>query len=261
MIRLALTLGAAAALSPVALSAQPARPAVKAATPLYELRVYTAAPGKLDALHARFRDHTARLFEKHGMTNIGYWVPVENKDVKLYYILSYPSLDARKESWRAFLADPDWKKAAAESEKNGKLVTKIEELFLVPTDYSPVTKPTTGPGDRVFELRMYTVTPGKLDDLNARFRDHTMKLFEKHGMTNLWYLTPATGRKGEGEMLVYMLAHKSSAARDKSFEAFRKDPAWVKVREASEQKAGGPLTVKDGVKSVMLKPTDYSPTK
>jgi hypothetical protein len=254
--RSALTFGSIAALS-AALTAQTPQPAA----PLYELRIYTAAEGKLDALNARFRDHTTKLFEKHGMTNVGYWVPIDNKEGKLYYVLSYPSAEVRKQSWAAFLADPEWKKAAAESEKGGRLVAKIEEHFLVPTDYSPAVKPSAGKDDRVFELRTYTASPGNLAALHARFRDHTLKLFEKHGMTNLWYWTPAPGQKGSDETLVYMLAHKSAEVRDKSFESFRMDPEWTNARDASERKAGGSLTAKDGVKSVLMKPTDYSPIK
>ena len=229
---------------------------------LYELRVYYAAPGKLEALHARFRDHTTKLFEKHGMTNLGYWVPVgDNPDGKLLYLLSYPSPEARKKAWDGFLADPDWKKAAADSEKGGKLVAKIEQTYLTATDYSPAVAPTKADPPRLFELRTYTATPGNLGNLNARFREHTLKLFEKHGMTNLWYFTPAKGQKGEEVKLVYFLAHKSEEARTKSFDEFRKDPAWVAAREASEKKGGGSLTAKDGVKSELLKPTDYSPIK
>ena len=115
--------------------------------------------------------------------------------------------------------------------------------------------------DRFYELRVYRANPGKLDALHARFRDHTMKLFEKHGMTNLWYWHLAPDRKGADETLVYMLAHKSSEAAKKSWDSFRSDPDWKAAREASETKAGGPLTVKDGVKFVYLKPTDYSPIK
>src|SRR5438105_14820857 len=84
--------------------------------PVYEMRVYYAAEGKLDALHARFRDHTTKLFEKHGITNIGYWTPVENSERKLIYFLAYPSREAREKSWKAFLADPDWRKAQKDSE-------------------------------------------------------------------------------------------------------------------------------------------------
>src|SRR6186997_1282851 len=92
----------------------------------YELRVYYAAEGKLDALNARFRDHTCALFTKHGMTNVGYWMPMENPERKLYYIISFPDRKAREASFKAFGDDPEWKKTVAESEKDGKLVTKVE---------------------------------------------------------------------------------------------------------------------------------------
>src|SRR5436190_174534 len=102
--------------------ASPVVPAVEKDTRVYEMRVYYAAPGKLDALHARFKDHTIKLFEKHGITNLGYFVPVDNKDNKLVYFVSFPSMDARAKSFKAFGADPDWRKAAAESEKDGPLL-------------------------------------------------------------------------------------------------------------------------------------------
>lgn len=115
----------------------------KAAAPkerLFELRTYTAAPGKLDALHARFRDHTNKLFEKHGMTLIGYWTPTEGDEAKntLVYILAYPDKESHDKSWKDFMSDPDWKKAQAESEKDGKLVEKVASKLLKPTDYSPI---------------------------------------------------------------------------------------------------------------------------
>ena len=149
-------------------------------TRCYEMRVYYSPPGKLEDLHARFRNHTLKLFEKHGMTNVGYWVPVDNKENKLIYILSYPSREARETSWKAFMADPDWQKAWKESEKNGTLVVRFESLFLKATDYSPEIKAAKGSDERVFELRTYKAAPGKLKPLHARFRDHTVKLFAKH---------------------------------------------------------------------------------
>jgi hypothetical protein len=228
---------------------------------VYEMRVYYAADGKLDALHARFRDHTTKLFEKHGMTNVGYWTPLENPERKLIYFLAYPNREARGKSWKAFLADPDWKKAQADSEVNGKLVEKVESLFLSSTDYSPEIKPAgkSSKGDeRVFELRTYTATKGNLEGLNARFRDHTLKLFEKHGMTNVAYWVPLEGQPGADNTLIYILAHKSVDAAKASFDAFRQDPAWVAARKASEEKAGGSLTTTGGVKSVFMKATDYS---
>ena len=248
-------------LSALALALTTADPAADAR--VYEMRVYYAAPGKLDALHARFRDHTTKLFEKHGLKNVGYFVPAgENKERKLVYFISAPTRKARDESFKTFIADPDWKKAAAESEKDGRLVDKAESYFLTATDYSPALNVAADKSGRVFELRTYTTTKGNLSALDTRFRDHTVKLFEKHGMTNVVYWHLLAGQKGAEDKLVYLLAHKSQDAAKASFDAFRKDPDWLAARKASEEKAGGSLTeTKDGVLSEFLVPTDYSPLK
>jgi hypothetical protein len=107
---------------------------------VFELRAYTAAPGKMDALNARFREHTCKLFENHGMTNIGYWNPADQADAdkKLIYILAFPSREAADKSWKAFRDDPEWRAVQKASEKDGKLVTKVERVYLTPTDYSPL---------------------------------------------------------------------------------------------------------------------------
>jgi hypothetical protein len=110
---------------------------------VFEMRTYYAAPGKLEDLQARFRNHTVKLFEKHGMTNVGYWVPVDQKTGQpsgntLVYILAYPSLEAHQKSWDGFRADPDWNTVRNESEKNGKLVEKVDSVFLKATDYSAI---------------------------------------------------------------------------------------------------------------------------
>ena len=107
---------------------------------LFEMRTYIAPEGKLESLHKRFRDHTTKLFEKHGMTNIGYWTPTEGDAAKntLVYILAYPSKEAKDASWKAFISDPVWKKAQMESEKDGKLVEKVTSVILTPTDYSEI---------------------------------------------------------------------------------------------------------------------------
>lgn len=225
---------------------------------LYEMRVYYSPQGKLDDLHARFRDHTMRLFEKHGIHNTGYFVPINNPENKLVYFVSYPDREAREKSWKAFFADPEWQKAAKESEKNGKIVERVESTFLVPTDYSPTLK-VDASGNRVFELRTYTTPEGKLPDLDARFKNHTISLFKKHGMENLIYWHKAPGQKGVENTLVYLLAHKSKDAGKASFDSFRQDPDWIKARTESEK--NGSLTVQNGVKSELLAPTDYSPLK
>jgi len=231
---------------------------------VYELRIYTAAPGKLDGLLARFRDHTCKLFEKHGMENIGYWVPLDadkGADNTLIYIVAHQSRDVAKVSWGAFVKDPAWQAAAKKSEENGKLVAKIESIYITPTDFSPAVKLGAGSGPRVFELRDYTTPEEKVAALDARFRDHTMKLFAKQGMENLPYFHPADQAKGAGSRLIYLLAHKSKEAGLASFDAFRKDAAWIAAREASEKKAGGSLTVKDGVKSTYMRAVDFSPIR
>ncbi len=226
---------------------------------LYEMRVYYAPEGKLDELHARFRNHTLKLFEKHGIKNIGYFVPEgANPERKLVYLLAYPDRDARNRAWKDFMSDPDWQKAHKESEKNGSLVAKIEEAFLKATDYSPKPK-IEGKGGRVFEMRTYTTPDGKLENLNARFRNHTLKLFEKHGMENVIYWTKTPDQKDASKTLIYLLAHKDRDAAKKSFDAFRQDPDWLKAKTESEK--GGSLTVPNGVKSEFLVPTDYSPLK
>jgi NIPSNAP len=137
-----LTLALFAALAAVTARAADDQPTTPAAghERLFEMRTYTANEGKLEALNARFRNHTNKLFVKHGMELIGYWIPTDPKKSQntLIYILAYPSKEARDASWKAFQADPEWKRAAAESEKDGKLVSKVVSEFMTPTDYSPM---------------------------------------------------------------------------------------------------------------------------
>jgi len=105
---------------------------------VFELRTYTAPEGKLDALKARFRDHTVSLFNRHGITSIGYFTPQDapNSQNTLVYILAHPNRDAAKTNWAAFQADPEWQKVYAASSVNGPLQTKVESVFLNPTDFS-----------------------------------------------------------------------------------------------------------------------------
>ncbi len=108
---------------------------------VFELRTYYTNAGKLDPLHKRFREHTCDLFKKHGIELVGFWTPQDEKDGKgdkLVYLIAFPSREAAKASWKAFGADPEWKKVYAESHKNGVLVKKVDSVFLDPTDYSPI---------------------------------------------------------------------------------------------------------------------------
>jgi hypothetical protein len=107
---------------------------------VFELRTYTAPEGKLKDLHARFRNHTTTLFQKHGITSVGYWVPQDAplSQNTLVYMIAYPNRDEAKKRWAEFQADPDWKKALAESQVNGPLQSKVESIFLDPLDFSPI---------------------------------------------------------------------------------------------------------------------------
>lgn len=118
-----------------------ASPSIAKDSRAFEMRTYYAAPGKLEALNARFRDHTCALFKKHGMEIVGFWIPMgkeQGAENKLVYILAHKSREAAKKSFADFGKDPEWQKARAESEANGKLVEKVESVFLSATDYSPL---------------------------------------------------------------------------------------------------------------------------
>ncbi len=107
---------------------------------VFELRTYHTFPGKLEDLKTRFRDHTMKLFERHGMTNIAYWTPADAplKDNTLVYVIAHASRAAAIENWKAFRDDPEWKKVSAASELNGKIVEKVDSQFLDPADFSPM---------------------------------------------------------------------------------------------------------------------------
>lgn len=105
---------------------------------LYEMRTYHPTAGRMEALESRFRDHTIRLFARHGITSVGYWKTYGSDDVRLIYILSYPDLDSRERSWARFRADPEWQAAAAASERDGPLVARRDSIYLSAADYSPM---------------------------------------------------------------------------------------------------------------------------
>ena len=235
-----------------------AKPApAKPSSRFYEVRIYHPTPGKYAEIVDRFRQYTTKIFEKHGMENIGYWTPTDTSMKELIYILAYPSRDARDASWKAFGSDPEWKAVVAKTEANGKLVDHVDQIFMTEADLSPAIKLKQASPERTFELRTYTPAPGKLPDLLTRFRDHTMKLFAKHDMTNVAYWVTEEKDPSVQPKLVYILAHPGETEGKAHFDSFRKDPVWVKAKEASEK--NGPLTTK--VESIYMKPTDYSPMK
>ena len=209
--------------------------------------------------------------------NLGHFVPVgDNPDHKLIFFLGSPDQPSASANWAAFLADEEWLKIKADSEpnSNGGLVARVENQFMGVTDYSPTPGPSKNGG--VFELRTYTSDMEKLLALHARFRDHTLGLFDKHGMRNIAYFAPYTPltqsfppvdpaetASAQGQ-LVYMLGHDSVEAAG----APGQGGAWndfigdfMPILLASHEAAGGSLTIMpqdEGVKNEFLEATDYS---
>jgi NIPSNAP len=105
---------------------------------VYELRIYHVVPGKLDSLVARFRDYTDKLFSKHGIRSVAYWTALDQpaKSNRFFYIVEHPSRQAAAANWKTFQDDLEWKAVRAKSEENGKLVEKIDSIYLTLTDFS-----------------------------------------------------------------------------------------------------------------------------
>jgi hypothetical protein len=125
---------AAPAAAPAAVSSSPS---VAPNGRVFEMRTYYCHPGRLEALNKRFREHTNRLFVKHGMDLVGYWMPIDKPDV-LVYVLAYPSREAAIKAWTAFRGDADWNTARKASEADGPIVQKVDSVYMSPTDYSPI---------------------------------------------------------------------------------------------------------------------------
>jgi hypothetical protein len=244
-------------LSVLALVASPCLLPVRVSAQVYELRTYTTNEGKLDNLNARFRDHTVQLFEKHGMESVGYWVPADGLQAKntLIYILKHKSREAAKASWAAFLADPAWKKVAQESQQDGRFLAKApESVYMAATDYSPDFAGDKKSDDAVYELRIYRCNEGMLKHLDARFRDHTIRIFNRHGIKSVGYWHPADEPDSK-DTLIYLLRHDSRDAAKASWNSFRADEEWQKAAKES-QKAGRFL--RERPESIYMQATDYS---
>ena len=198
---------------------------------VYELRTYTTNDGKLDDLNTRFRDHTVQLFKRHGIESVGYWVPTDGPQSKntLIYMIRHKNREAAKKSWKAFIADPDWQAAYKKSEADGRILAKRpESVYMNLTNYSPSSSSGRNSSEAVFELRIYKTNEGKLDNLNARFRDHTVKLFKRHGMKSVGYWTPADEPDSKNT-LIYVLRHQSREAASR----FPCRTSWRRATEAS----------------------------
>lgn len=227
---------------------------------VYELRTYTTNKGKLNNLHARFRDHTINIFNKHGMKSVGYWVPVDEAMSKntLIYVLEHNSLSEAKSSWQDFGSDPQWQKVAKESQVNGRILAKApESIFMTAADYSPVLVNRGKSDTGVFELRTYQTNSGKLENLDARFRDNTIRIFNRYRMDSIAYWHPVN-EPDVNDTLVYILRHNSVESAKTAWAGFIGDQEWKKV--AVESQIDGRI-LKARPESIFMKATDYSPVQ
>ena len=216
---------------------------------LYELRTYEAMPGKMPALNKHL-EVAGDLFKKHGLGVLGFWTDEIGTGGQVTYAWVYEDMAERQEKLAAFGADEAWsRQVEEETEREGEIIVRTHNTMLQLTSYSPEPKITT----RVQELRIYDAMPGKLPALNDRFANHTIGLFEKHGMENIAYWTETFGT---GNRLVYMLGYPSLGDRESSWAGFVADPDWQKARAESE--TDGTLTAK--VYNRILMPTAYSPS-
>ncbi len=233
---------------------------------LYEIRFYTTNPGKLPDLHARFRDHTLKLFEKHGIENIIYWNVMEgaknsedDKDNLMIYIIAHKDEAAKDASWKAFREDPEWKAAAAKSEENGKILAKAPRaIFMHEADFSapdePVNKGSDAPA-RLWELRQYNDGPERVPHTVDRFGSGESEIFTKNGMQTVKFWTAT-----DNSAFIYLLAHKDKAAADASWKGFMAEfPAFMKQYRESHPNL--PAGRGNGNEVRFLVPTDYSPRK
>jgi hypothetical protein len=220
----------------------------------FEMRTYTVHEGKMPDLIQRFQNHTRTLFAKHGIESVAYFLSEEQPDKQLTFIIGYPTAAERDIRWGNFANDPEWKAVAKASEANGPIVQKVDQVFMVwgkGLNSRKISRPSG-----IFQLRTYHLLPGRLDAIQARFRDHTQALFEKQGLSNYPYWITVE-KEGVQSKLVYYIGHQSKEEFNAAFGRFVADPEWVRVRDASE--ASGKIVEK--IDSHFYTALPFSPMK
>ncbi|WP_332913362.1 NIPSNAP family protein [Algoriphagus boritolerans] len=221
----------------------------------FEMRTYTAAEGKMPDLIKRFQDHTLKLFKKNGIENVAYFINEEHPDHQLTFILGYPDEASRDVLWNKFANDPKWITAKNASEANGPLVQKVDQTFMVwannLNDHKKNLKKSA-----IFQMRTYHCLPGRIENIQTRFRDHTRELFARQGLRNYPYWLTVE-KDGAQPKLVYILGHNSKEAYNDAFKRFVADPDWIQARDASE--ADGKIVEK--IDAVFYKALPFSPMK
>jgi len=241
----------AAVPNPVARAEPPARD-------FYELRNYTVTSNKLDGVLERFRDTVDPVRRKHGIKTIGYWsAPGTTNGGTFAYLMAAATKAELQKQEKEFGTDPKFKEGyAASNAKHGKTVDKIVALTLTldataKFDFAPAK------AARAFDLRIYSVLPGKLDAFRNRWRDSAVPIYERHGLHSIgWWVAEQKDDDGN-DQFICLLAGESIPAILKSIADFHKDADWIRAEKETE--AGGKL--RSGVTAHKLTPTDFSVLK
>jgi hypothetical protein len=229
---------------------------------LYEFRKYDIIPGKGPALLDRFGTFTVPKWQDRGFRVVGFWTPEMGAySNQLVYILAWETLEERLSKFSAWRAEPERAKKWAETEKDGPLVRRVNNVLMEPTEFSQLDKgipygpAADGRSPYLFELREYEAMAGKTAALVQRFGGFTVGCFQKHGFRQVGYWTPVMG--GHNHQLVYILAWESYEERARRFQEFVADPDRQRVFAESDK--NGPLV--ERIAPVMMRPTPFSPMK
>ncbi|SFB45468.1 NIPSNAP protein [Cohnella sp. OV330] len=212
---------------------------------LYELRTYQMKPGKLPAMLDRFRTDTIALLAKHQMKVAEFWVDADESKDRLYYVLEHPDSASRERNFKAFMDDPEWLAVRRRTETDGVLYEYVESAYLKQAAISSRLNPTLRE-QKLYEMRVYDVSPGKMEAIMQRFDRHVVALFEKHGMTikHFWLDSDDANNR-----LYYVVEHPDMVTRNENYARFRADPEWIEAKRLSELE--GPLTQKQ--ESIFMK--------
>ena len=224
----------------------------------FELRVYTVTSNKMDGVLERFRETVEPVRRKHGITTVGYWsAPGTTNGGIFAYLMTAASKEELQKLEKEFGADPDFQKGyAASNQKHGKTVDKIVTLPLT-VDATAKLNFAASAKPRAFDLRVYSVLPGKLDAFRNRWRDYAVPIYERHGLHSLgWWVAEKKDADGH-DQFVCLLASDSVAAIQKSIGEFHQDAAWQRVEKETEQDG----KLRSGVTAHKLIPTDFSKLK
>lgn len=233
-------------------------PSAPAGPAHFDLRIYTVTSNKMDGVLERFRDTVEPVRRKHGITTVGYWTaPGTTNGGTFAYLMAATSKGELQRQEKEFGADPDFKNGyAASNVKHGKTVDRIVSLPLR-VDATARFDFTSAKAARAFELRIYSVLPGKLDAFRARWRDHAVPIYERHGLHSLgWWVAEQKDAAGN-DQFVCLLAGESLDAIQKSITDFHADPEWQRVVQETEQDG----KLRSRVEALKLTPTTFSPLK